>query len=72
MANVSGETMRGSWMQLKGKLREAWGALTDDELDRYEGQLEQLVGYIQKTTGQERDKISSDIDRLSREVKYNF
>jgi uncharacterized protein YjbJ (UPF0337 family) len=69
---TSTQQMGGAWKQFKGKLREAWGALTDNELDRYEGQLEQLIGYIQKTTGEERERVAENVNRISREAKYSF
>jgi uncharacterized protein YjbJ (UPF0337 family) len=72
MTTPTQQTASGQWMKLKGKLREAWGALTDSDLDRYEGQLDQLVGHIQKTTGQERAKIHSDVERFAKEMQYRF
>ena len=72
MANPTQQVMGGEWMKFKGKLREAWGALNDNDLDRYEGQLDQLIGHIQKTTGHERAKIKDEIDRIAKDVKYRF
>ena len=72
MTNPTTQTLNGEWMRLKGKIREAWGALTDNDLDRYEGQLDQLIGYIHKATGEERAKIQKDVDRFSRETQYRF
>ena len=40
------DQIEGSWMQVKGKAREKWGELTDDELDKAKGQREQLVGLV--------------------------
>lgn len=41
----------GNWKEIKGKVKEQWGKLTDDELDQMEGKAEQLVGAIQKRYG---------------------
>jgi len=39
---------KSQWKQLRGKVKENWGKLTDDDLDTIEGQFEQLVGVIQE------------------------
>jgi uncharacterized protein YjbJ (UPF0337 family) len=39
--------LKGEWNQLKGKLKEKWGDLTDDDLDRISGQKDQLLGRLQ-------------------------
>lgn len=60
--------LEGKWEQAKGRVREAWGALTDDDVDRSEGNWEQLVGRIRERTGETAEKVEaklSDIlDRL--------
>ena len=72
MTSPTGQAIGGEWMRFKGKLKEVWGALTDNDLDRYEGQLDQLIGHVQKSTGKAREEIASDVDRLARETKYRF
>jgi uncharacterized protein YjbJ (UPF0337 family) len=62
----------GSWKQFKGRVQEIWGELTDDELDKYEGKREQLEGYLEEKTGEQRQKIRKQIDRISEEVKYSM
>ena len=37
------DTLKGQWTQLKGKVREQWGKLTDDYVDQIQGKCEQLV-----------------------------
>ncbi len=72
MAKPREQQMEGSWKQMKGRIKEAWGALTDDELDRFEGQRDQLEGMIEEKTGKSRANIRRKIDELSREAKYKF
>lgn len=67
-----GQQARGNWKQFKGKLKEAWGALTDDELDRYEGQREQLEGYLEERTGERREAIRERLDRYGRDTDYRW
>jgi uncharacterized protein YjbJ (UPF0337 family) len=47
---------------MKGKVREQWGKLTDDDLDQINGRREQLEGKLQERYGYEKDRIRSDVD----------
>lgn len=57
MKDPTCQKWEGRWEQLKGKARQLWGQLTDDELDRVQGEYEQLVGLIHERTGQTREEI---------------
>jgi uncharacterized protein YjbJ (UPF0337 family) len=59
------DTIEGNWRQIKGKLKERWGKLTDDELDQVEGNYEMLCGKIQKAYGLSRDEVERDLSRLN-------
>jgi uncharacterized protein YjbJ (UPF0337 family) len=54
----------GRWDQLKGKVKEQWGDLTDDDLDVTEGNWDQMVGRIKERTGQRAEDIERDLDAL--------
>jgi uncharacterized protein YjbJ (UPF0337 family) len=56
------DRVEGDWKQFKGKIKEKWGNLTDDDLDRVAGQREQLEGIIQKRYGIEKDQVRKDIN----------
>lgn len=49
--------IKGNWNIAKGKLKQQWGELTDDDLDYVEGQQDELVGRIQKRTGQTKEAV---------------
>ena len=66
------QQMEGGWKRFKGRLKEAWGTLTDDEIDRMEGKRDQLEGLIEQKTGESRANIRRELDRLSTESKYKF
>lgn len=72
MSNPTTDIAGGEWLKFKGKLREMWGALTDSDLDRYQGQLDQLVGHIEKQTGKAKADVKKDIERIAKETKYRF
>ena len=48
---------------MKGKVKEKWGSLTDDDLDRVDGRRDQLEGIIQERYGIAKDQVRQDIDR---------
>lgn len=64
------ERVEANWLQLKGLLREKWGDLTDDELDRLEGRRDQLMGHLEERTALRREELERDIDQLSRRAQY--
>ena len=62
MVNV--QTLQGHWNELRGEIRKQWAQLTDDELEHFEGDLDGLVGLIQRRTGETRDKIENQLEEL--------
>ncbi|WP_140626639.1 CsbD family protein [Methylibium rhizosphaerae] len=56
------DRVEGNWQQFKGKLREKWGELTDDDIDVIDGRREQLQGKIQERYGKQRDEAERDVD----------
>lgn len=51
----------GRWDQLRGKARQAWGQLTDDDLDVAEGNWEEFVGRIKERTGESTAAIEATL-----------
>ena len=45
------DRVEGDWKQIKGKVQQQWGKLTNDDLDEIQGRSEQLVGKIQQRYG---------------------
>ena len=56
------DTLKGQWTQLKGKVREKWGKLTNDDLDQIQGRSQQLVGRIQERYGVARDEAEKQVN----------
>ncbi len=54
--------IEGNWKQLKGRAKEKWGELTDDELDRIDGRRERLVGVLQERYGKTEREASKEAD----------
>lgn len=53
--------MKGDWNITKGKLKQNWATLTDDDLQYVEGKQEELLGRIQKRTGETREAVEKVI-----------
>ena len=60
------DRIEGNWMQFKGKAKEQWGKLTDDDLDVVAGKRDQLTGRIQERYGIAKDAAEREIDEWSR------
>ncbi|MCB0597537.1 MAG: CsbD family protein [Lewinellaceae bacterium] len=58
------DKIRGNWNQIKGKLKEEYGQLTDDDLTFAEGQEEQLLGRLQQKLGKSKQEVKEMIDRF--------
>jgi uncharacterized protein YjbJ (UPF0337 family) len=56
-------------MQLKGKVREQWGKLTDDDVDQIQGRAEQLIGKLQNRYGIARDEAQRQFDAWMRDTR---
>ncbi|HEU5218822.1 MAG TPA: CsbD family protein [Gemmatimonadales bacterium] len=55
------ESIEGSWQQFRGKVREQWGKLTNDDLDVIAGKRDQLVGILQRRYGQTKDEVEHQV-----------
>ncbi|MFP4431804.1 MAG: CsbD family protein [Spirochaetaceae bacterium] len=54
--------LKGSWDQIKGRIKSEWGKLTDDDLTRANGDMEELVGIVRKRYGYEEPEARSKVD----------
>jgi len=57
--------IKGDWNITKGKLKQKWAKLTDDDLQYAEGKQEELVGRIQKRTGETREAVEKAFKEAS-------
>jgi uncharacterized protein YjbJ (UPF0337 family) len=54
--------VEGNWKEAKGKIKEKWGKLTDDDLTAINGQREQLEGRLQQRYGYAKDQSKKEVD----------
>ena len=62
------DDIEGQWKVMKGKVKERWGDLTDDEIDMIGGKKDQLIGRIQKRYGMAREDAARQVDEFERRV----
>jgi uncharacterized protein YjbJ (UPF0337 family) len=61
---INQQTLEGNWNEIKGKLRSKWGTLTADDVAVFNGDVDQLVGTIQRKTGEARESIEQFFEQL--------
>jgi uncharacterized protein YjbJ (UPF0337 family) len=57
-------TIKGNWNELKGKLKQKFSELTDDDLSFTEGKEDELIGRLQKKLGKTKDEIKKELAEL--------
>ena len=62
-------TIEGNWKQFRGKIRQQWGKLTDDDLDRIAGKRTELIGRLQERYGKTREAADEMVDEWLARVK---
>src|SRR6202049_1289980 len=62
------DRVEGNWKQIKGKVQQQWGKLTNDDLNLVEGKRTELVGRIQERYGIQRDEAERQIDSWLRNL----
>lgn len=58
------DTFKGNWNEFKGKIKEKWGKLTDDDITEINGKRDQLLGKLQKTYGYEKDHAEKELKKF--------
>lgn len=57
------DILKGKWRQMRGDMKKWWGELTDDELDKIEGDRDKLIGLLQEKYGHSRERAEQELDR---------
>lgn len=57
--------IKGNWNEVKGKLKQKYGDLTDDDLKYADGKEDELLGKLQKKTGKTKDELANEINKMS-------
>ena len=62
---INAQELQGQWNTVRGRVKEKWGQLTDDDLTIHGGNVDQLVGRIQQKTGEGREAVESFLGELT-------
>ncbi|HPR43468.1 MAG: CsbD family protein [Burkholderiaceae bacterium] len=66
------DTISGNWKQFKGKVKETWGKLTDDDLDVIAGKRDQMIGKMQERYGVARDVAEKQVKDWEASNNYRW
>lgn len=66
------DTIQGNWKQFKGKVKEQWGKLTDDDLNVIAGKRDQLLGKIQERHGIAKDAADQQLKDWEKSNRYTW
>jgi len=56
------DILKGQWKQIRGQIKEWWGVLTDDDLDKINGQRDKLIGKLQEKYGFTKEQATRELD----------
>ena len=70
--SMNKDEIGGNWKQLKGKAKEKWGKLTDDDMTVIEGKRDQLVGKIQERYGYAKDQAEKEVSDWERKNDHRW
>lgn len=60
------DILKGKWNEVKGKVKQQWGKLTDDDITQINGSYEELEGRIQKVYGYQKDQVKKELDDFAK------
>lgn len=56
--------LRGNWNEVKGKIKQKYANVTDDDLTFAEGKAEEMLGKLEKKTGKKKEELKREIEQL--------
>ena len=65
---MNSDVLQGKWKQIRGKAKEWWGNLTDDDLDVIDGNRDQLIGKLQERYGYSKDQAVREVNDRMKEL----
>jgi uncharacterized protein YjbJ (UPF0337 family) len=65
---MNNDIFEGKWEKAKGKVRQQWGKLTDDDVAQVKGKAQALSGRLQERYGYSKDKAEKEIEQFSNSI----
>lgn len=69
---VAQETLSGNWHTIVGAIKEKFGQITGDDLTRVQGNVDQLIGLIERKTGQTREQIEAFLSDCCDQADHGY
>lgn len=66
---VNQDILEGKWKQVKGKVKQQWGKLTDDQLDQISGRSEELAGLLQEHYGYSTARAQKEVEDFTHNLE---
>lgn len=66
------DTVKGDWKEFKGKVREKWGQLTDDDIEVIAGKRDQLMGRLQQRYGYTKEEAERELGDFERGLDSGY
>jgi len=67
---MNSDIFEGKWKEMRGQIKEWWGKLTDDDLDRVDGKADQFVGLLQQKYGYTKEYAQEEVNRRLEAAKF--
>lgn len=64
------DIFKGHWKEFKGKIKQEWGKLTDDDITRIEGNYDELEGLLQRHYGYQKEEAKKSIEKFIDKCGY--
>jgi uncharacterized protein YjbJ (UPF0337 family) len=67
--SLNQDVLAGKWKQARGQIKRWWGKLTDNDLERIHGRIDQLIGVVQERYGYTREKAEKEVEKFMGHLK---
>jgi uncharacterized protein YjbJ (UPF0337 family) len=68
---MNADVLKGKWLQVKGSIKEKWGQLTDDDLNRVSGNVDRLIGLVQERYGYQKEEAKRQVDAFLAQHEFS-
>ena len=65
---INTDVLTAKWHQFRGKVKEQWGKITDNDLDRIAGKRDQLIGLVQEKYGYTKQKAEEEVEQFLKKM----
>jgi len=63
---MNNDVFQGKWKQIRGQVKVWWGKLTDDDLDKVNGEYDKFIGLLQQKYGYTRQQAEEEYERITK------